>query len=123
MDRMSVFFDRCGLRLLVFLACFAVTGAGDPPPALHIIAASAAALAAAGALDAVVFRGKRFSLPRPKTTLREYVGSALRRGNAKRFIAVALILTVMALLLGSVWYAVFAVVNAALAVLCLARKI
>ncbi len=113
--------DRCGLKLLVLILSFMITGIGDPPAALHVIAAVAAALAASGALGAVLPPVRRSPLPhvRPGSFFR----AALSRGNAGRFIATALFLAFFAFVLpaGAV-YAVFAVVCTVLAVVCLSRR-
>ena len=118
----STFIDRCGLRLLVLIACFAIVNTAVRYAPLRVFAASAAAVAAAGALDALLPRP-----PAPVTarsfSLKSFLRSALTRSNAKRFIVAALILSVAAFFLPfRVPYIVAACVLTAVAVVCLASR-
>lgn len=89
---------------------------------MRVFAAVTAAVAAAGALDAL--------LPRPSASksarsfsIKNFLRSALTRSNAKRFIAAALILSVAAFFLPfRVPYIVAACVLTAVAVFCLASR-
>lgn len=117
------FSDICGLRLLIFLVCYMITGIDSPPAALHIIAAAAAALAAAGAVRDLIVRdaSPRSAKERPNVT--ETIRSALSGKNARRFVIAALILAVLSFVIPfPVPYVVGACVCTLLAVVCLARR-
>lgn len=119
----SRFADRCGLRLLIFLVCYMITGLNSPSAALHIIAAVSAALAAAGALDPILFKDLRCSGLKPKLSPATLVKTVLRRENAKRFMTAAVILGAMSVLLPfAVWYVAAACCCTVVAVICLAAK-
>ena len=119
----SRFTDRCGLRLLIFLVCYMITGLNSPSAPLHIITATAAALAAAGVLDSLLFKDLSAVGVKPKLSPAMLVKSMLRRENAKRFITAAIILGALSVLLPfAVWYVVSACCCAVIAVICLAAK-
>ncbi len=118
----GAYLDRCGLRLLILVACFAFVNAFTDDAPLRVFAAVAATLAAAGALDRV--------LPQPEAcarirtpSLRGFAEAAFRRSNAKRFITAALLLAAAAFFLPfRIPYIAAAGVLAVLAAVCLSRR-
>ena len=119
----SAFADRCGLKLLILLVCYILTGINSPSAAVHIVSAAAAAMCADGALRALLPPYAPPSGVKPKITLRALAREFFTRKNAGRFMLTALLLASLALLLPfSAVYIVSAVVCAAFAVVCFARS-
>lgn len=115
--------DRCGLRILIMLLCWMITGSFGALPPAHIVAAAGAALCIAGILECFFLPSPRLRAATPPLSVRvkELAHAALTRANARRFMTVALILTVPTFFLPvAVWYYVVIAVNVGLTVLCLA---
>ncbi len=119
--------DRLGLKLLAVLVCFAVTGIDPPSTAVRVIAAVGCALCAGGIIDLLIGKPQSSAQERKQLRVRikKFAESALTRRNAKRFTAIALVLTLFSFIVPfafAVWYYVVIGLNFLLAVLCLAFR-
>lgn len=120
--------DRYGLKLLAALVCFAVTGIYPQPAAVRVIAAVGCALCAGGLIDIIIGKPEKENADKRKNLreeVKKFAAAALTRKNARRFTAVALVLTLFSFFIPfvlSVWYYVVIGVNVLLAVLCLASR-